>query len=172
VRGAAARASAVGLEGGALGEIDPVAADLAGLCTVDGGDDFVAAEGDGAGDGGGVEVRVGECALGEEVEVATGAHVVGHGDVEGGFDALAGLEDLESGLIKVGGAHAETDALESNLFAGLKDLNLLNVRVIEEGTSLEELEILSAGVLDDSLDFGVAGELKRDIERGVTLVET
>jgi hypothetical protein len=68
--GGAAGAGAVGLEDGALGEINPVAADLAGLCAIDGSDDFVAGEGDCAGDSCGVEVCVGKCALGEEVEVA------------------------------------------------------------------------------------------------------
>jgi hypothetical protein len=169
--GGASCASAVGLENSALGEIDPVAADLAGLYAIDGGDDFVAGEGHGTGDGGRVEVCVGECALGEEVKVTTGAHVMGYGDIECGFDTFACLENLESGFLEVGSAHAETDALESNRCAGFEDLNLLNVRVVKEGTGLEELQILGAGVLDGGLHFSVAGELKRDIERRVALVE-
>jgi hypothetical protein len=168
----AAGASAVGLNDCALGELLVVTADFTGLLAVDGGLDAVADEGDGAGNLGGVEVGIGEGTLGEDLEVTTSTQVVGYGDIERGLDSLASRKNLEGGLFKVLGADAETQTIEGDLLLSPEDLNLFNVGVVQEGTSLEELEILRSGVLDQSLDCGVAGELEFNVERRVIERET
>jgi len=66
---AALGASAVRLHYRTLCELEVLAAYLAGLLAVDGGLDFVADKKDGAGDGGAVQIGVGESALGENIEV-------------------------------------------------------------------------------------------------------
>jgi hypothetical protein len=164
--------SAVRLDGGALGQVDPVATDLSGLCAVYRGRDLVAGEGNGTSNGGRVEVGVGERTLGDNIEVTSNTQVVGDSDVKSSLNGLACLQDLESRLVEVLSADTKTDTLEGNLFARLEDLDLLDVRVIKEGTSLEKLEVLGTSVLDGGLDLSVAGDLKGYIERGVALVKS
>ena len=163
----AAGASAVGLDNCALGELLVIAADLAGLLAVDRSIDAVADERNGTSNLGRVEVGIGESALGEDLEVTTSAQVVGNSDIKGSFKGLPSSNDLEGRLIEVAGADAETDALEGDLLLSLEDLDLLDVRVIEEGAGLEKLEVLGSSVLDQSLDSGVAGELEFNVERRV-----
>ena len=168
----AAGAGAVGLDDCALGELLVVTADFASLLAVDGGLDAVADEGDGASNLGGVEVGIGEGTLGEDLEVTTSAQIVGYSDIERGLDGLASRKNLEGGLLEVLGADAETQTIEGDLLLSPEDLNLFNVGVVQEGTSLEELEILRSSVLDQSLDCSVAGELEFNVERRVIEGET
>ena len=164
-RGAgAAGAGAVGLDDCALGEVNVVATYSAGLLAVNVGLNLVADEGDGARDLGRVEVGVGKSTLSDGFEVTTNAQVVGNSNVKRCLDGLTSLDDLESRLVEVVGADAETDAVEGDFLLGLKDLNLLNVRVIEESTGSEELQVLGSGVLDQYLYGGVASELKLNVE--------
>lgn len=160
----AAGAGAVGLNDCALGKLLVVAADLTGLLTVDSSLDTVADEGNGTSDLSRVKVGVGESTLGENLVVATSTQVMSNGDIEGCLDGLASSENLESRLLEVLGADAETETIEGNLLLGLEDLNFLDVRVVEESTSLEELKVLRSGVLDQSLHCGVAGEFELNVE--------
>jgi hypothetical protein len=50
-----------------------------------------------------------------------------------------------------------------------EDLSLLNRELIEDGARLQDLDILRAGVGDNSLDSRVANLLELDIERGGAL---
>lgn len=50
------------------------------------------------------------------------------------------------------------------LLTGRKDLGLLNSSSVEDGTSLEDLQRILAGVGDASLDVGVADDLDLDVE--------
>ena len=161
----AAGAGAARLDDGALGEVDVVTANLAGLLAVDVGLDPVADVGNRTSDLGRIQVGVSESTLRDSFEVTTSAQVVSNGDVEGCLDCLAGSDDLESRLVKVAGADAEADAIEGDLLLGLEGLDLLDVRVIKESTGLEDLEVPGSGVPDQGLDCGVTGELEFNIER-------
>lgn len=52
-----------------------------------------------------------------------------------------------------------------------KDLSLLDSELVEDGTSLQDLEVRGTGVGDARLDGGVASGLDLDIEGAVALVE-
>lgn len=158
--GCALSAGTVGLDDRALGHLNVVAADPTSLGTVNVGRHLVGREGHRAGDGGGFNIGVGESTLSDDIEVTARAHIVSNGNVEGGFDGLTSLEDLESRLIKIGSADTETDAIKSDLVTSFEYLNLLNVRVVEECTSLEELEVGGARVPDGCSHSSVASELE------------
>lgn len=104
-------------------------------------------------------------AVGDHLELATGGQVVGLGSVKGNLNRLSSRNLLEVGILEALDGETETDTVELNSLASSGDVNLLNGSVVEDGTSLEDLEVLLAVVGDSGLDLRVASHLELHIKR-------
>lgn len=94
-----------------------VAADEGGSLTVDGGMNDVRVVLHVAGNGGGVDLGVGEETGGAEVELATAGEVVADGGIPGNLDGLTDADDLEVVLVEGVDVNAQADTVEGELSA-------------------------------------------------------